>query len=418
MPFAPESRPPSHFRKPARTGKFPLGSRLSSCPLALRRGIVPLLALSAASLLAACGGGGGENVIQKKVGEDVRPVAIPVLATKNTTRVPGKDAIEDAAGVSRAVWPALGDALRPQAVAIASEDDWRGGIAASVLLSAPVRAPILLSDGADLPGATADTLKSLRPRGSVYTSGAQVIAIGAAPKPEGFRTIRVGGKDPYALAEQIDSLLARARGKVSNSVVVASGEEPEFAMPAAGWAAKSGDPVLFTARDVVPPATRRAIARHRHPDIYVLGPASVVSDQVVRDLRKLGSVTRVGGRDPVANAIAFARFSNGRFGWGAQDPGHGIVIVNVDRPADAAASGALSSSGTYGPLLLTDSAKALPPALNSYLLDIQPGYRDDPVRGVYNHAWLIGDESAISAVAQAKIDELTEIVRVSQRPSP
>ena len=54
----------------------------------------------------------------------------------------------------------------------------------------------------------------------------------------------------------------------------------------------------------------------------------------------------------------------------------------------------------------------LPPALGGFLLDIQPGYQTDPVRGVYNHAWLIGDESAISAAVQAKIDELTEIVRV------
>ena len=54
----------------------------------------------------------------------------------------------------------------------------------------------------------------------------------------------------------------------------------------------------------------------------------------------------------------------------------------------------------------------LPRPLESFLLDIQPGYRFDPVRGVYNHAWLMGDESAISVAMQARIDELSEIVRV------
>jgi hypothetical protein len=63
-------------------------------------------------------------------------------------------------------------------------------------------------------------------------------------------------------------------------------------------------------------------------------------------------------------------------------------------------------------LLVTDSADSLPSALHEYLLDIQPGYRTDPVRGVYNHAWLLGDESAIDGTVQGEIDELTEIVKV------
>jgi hypothetical protein len=62
-------------------------------------------------------------------------------------------------------------------------------------------------------------------------------------------------------------------------------------------------------------------------------------------------------------------------------------------------------------LLLGDSG-AIPRPLENYLLDIQPGYRFDPVRGVYNHAWLLGDESAIDLKVQARIDELAEIVHV------
>jgi hypothetical protein len=67
-------------------------------------------------------------------------------------------------------------------------------------------------------------------------------------------------------------------------------------------------------------------------------------------------------------------------------------------------------------LLLTDTANVLPRFLRGYLLDIQPGYQSDPVRGVYNHAWLIGDESAIGVAVQTEIDELTEIVRVQNKP--
>ena len=60
-------------------------------------------------------------------------------------------------------------------------------------------------------------------------------------------------------------------------------------------------------------------------------------------------------------------------------------------------------------LLLLDDAGRPPQALQQYLLDIQPGYQEDPVRGVYNHGWLMGDEAAISADVQSRIDTLLEI---------
>ena len=75
----------------------------------------------------------------------------------------------------------------------------------------------------------------------------------------------------------------------------------------------------------------------------------------------------------------------------------------------AAAAAPLSAAGTYGPLLLLTEPGALPQALQDYLLDIQPGYDKDPVRGVYNHGWLMGDEAAISADVQSRIDTLLEI---------
>jgi hypothetical protein len=55
----------------------------------------------------------------------------------------------------------------------------------------------------------------------------------------------------------------------------------------------------------------------------------------------------------------------------------------------------------------------VPTVLSEYLTDIRPGYSEapayKPVHGVYNHGWLIGDESAISATTQAELDGLLEI---------
>ena len=61
---------------------------------------------------------------------------------------------------------------------------------------------------------------------------------------------------------------------------------------------------------------------------------------------------------------------------------------------------------------------SVPSALTHYLSDIEPGYTTavSPVREVYNHGWLIGDESAISALAQAELDTVLEIAPRQSSP--
>jgi hypothetical protein len=345
-------------------------------------------------------------------------LGFPTFATKNTTRIGGADPIADAAAAARAVYTGASRITRPQAVVLADDSDWRVGLAASVLMSAPIRAPLLYAHGADkLPAATQNALTALAPTGSKDAGGAQVIRVGDVPELEGTKTTDLRGDGAFALARAIDAFQAAARGTTSDRVVVVGADAPEYAMPAAAWAAKAGDPILFTRRDSVPEDTRAAIAAHQQPKIYVLGPPSAVSDKTLTQLKKLGSVTRISGTTPAASSVAFARFVDGAFGWGVVDPGHGFVFADTRRPADAAAAAPLSASGTYGPLLVTDDPAKLPTALTSYLLDVQPGYTRDPVRGVYNHGWIIGDEDAFTASVQSQIDALLEIVPVNERAS-
>jgi putative cell wall-binding protein len=378
---------------------------------------VALVALAA--LVAGCGSG-GRSAVEVRLNEDTANQSIlgfPALATKNTTRVGGKDPVADAAAVAVAVYPSRSTTTRPKIVSLVNEDDWRSGIAASVLMAPPLRAPVLLGGRDDVPEATREAIDTLAPIGSSDAKGAQALRVGDVAAPGNLRSTSVSGRDPFALAESIDNFRTDVAGEPSARVLIASGDDKSFAMPAAAWAAKSGDSVLFARKDELPAATVRAIKRHERPAIYVLGPPSVISDSVIAKLRKLGDVKRVSGKTPIENAIAFAKYTDGDFGWGVQDPGHGLVLANLDRPQDAAAGSALAAAGKYGPLVLTDSAKELPPPLETYLLDIQPGYRFDPVRGVYNHAWLMGDEDAISVDLQAHVDQLMEIVRVKQRGS-
>ena len=377
-------------------------------------------------LLAGCGGGGDDPPAQStppstppvsgQAGSEVPasgpPLGFPVFATKNTTRVAGGDALADAAGIALATYPAR-TTERPEAVVLAEARGWQTGIAASVLAAKPIRAPILFADGDTIPDATKAALDALRPTGSKAAGGAQVIRVGTKAPAEGYKTTDIpAAASPAALAAAVDRLQTAAVGSASPAVVVVSSDHPAYAMPAAAWAANSGTPVLWVTPQGVPPETDEALKAHKGAAIYVIGGEDAVPEPVFDALGKRGTVKRIAGADPVSTAIAFARYSDGAFGWSVVDPGHGLVFANARRPQDAAAAAPLSAHGKYGPLLLLgDDAGALPQSLQDYLLDIQPGYDDatPPVRGVYNHGWIIGDESALAAAVQARIDTLLEI---------
>jgi ell wall binding domain 2 (CWB2) len=340
-------------------------------------------------------------------------VGFPEFATKNTTRVAGADPVADAAGVALAVYPSTGGVAGPDAVTLVDAGDWRAGVAAAALVAAPVDAPILLTDGDELPQLTADAIRSLAPAGSSETGGRQVFAIGDAAQPAGFDVERVKGPDPASVAAAIDRLKTKLAGEPEHLLVVSS-DEPAMAMPAAAWAARSGDPVLFSDRDSLPEATADALHRHERSEVYVLGPESAISNGAFKEIAKISpGPQRISFEDPVESSVEFARYASGDFGWNINDPGHGFVIANADRPLDAAAAAALSASGTWGPLLVTDDADAPPSPLEAYLLDLKPGYDTDPTRAVYNHVWLIGDPSAISVDFQARVDQLAEVAPVS-----
>jgi len=387
-----------------------------------------ILLLLGAAVLGGCGSGGDaappagetpEPPLFSQGTDDAPqlpgPLGFPEAATKNTTRVPGTDAVVDAAAVALATHPSSTSSTRPQAVTLVDRRDWAAAISGSQLTGAGVRAPILLVDGSRLPTATGQAIARLKPTGVRDLEGVQAIRVATPVRPQGLTSVNIEGAGPAALARGIDAMHTRATGEPTDAVVVAPLAAPAFAMPAAGWAAKSGDPVLWTSQDSLPPDTVAAIRTREDPRIYVLGPRDAIGDGVVRRLERLGDVERIEGADPAANAIAFARFRDADFGWGVVDPGHGLVFADSARPADAAAASALSAAGSYGPLLLLEDGE-LPATVREYLLDIRPGYESDPVRGVYNHAWLMGDATTIPVTTQSRIDSLLEIQPVDPIP--
>ena len=307
-------------------------------------------------------------------------LGFPAFATKNTTRVGGEDAIADAAGVAHAVYPGEGT-RRPALSRWSTRGDWQSGIAAAALMAPPLGAPILLTDGPDVPerpprtrrDARADRLEGSRRRTGRLRIGKRRRPGRSARRPRSPPARPCGGS---SIDRQVHD---RGRGPALGERVIASADDPQYAMPAAAWAAKSGDAVLFVQRDAVPAATEQAIREHQQPGIYVLGPPSRSSRRrSQRALRKLGQVKRIAGAD-AGRVRDRVRPLLGR-----------LVRLGRDRPRDTdwcsptpaarrtpPPARPLSASGTYGPLLLLDSPTGSPLPVQDYLLDIQPGL---PVR--------------------------------------
>ncbi len=400
-------------------------------PLPRRSAALALLAVALAGLLAGCGKGAGARAASRSstavLGASPQAHAVIAVATKNTTRLGGGDPASDAAAVAQAVYPGLTPATRPQLVALVDERDWPAALAASSLASAPLGAPLLYAEGGSLPLVSEEALSAMHPLGARALGGAQVLEVGSAPAlPTGepARTVASGTSEPAALAASIEALESSIDGHAPHDVLVVASDTPQaLQMPAAGLAAESGAPILFVTRSAVPAATSAVLRTLRHPTIYVIAPR-LLHASAYAQLARLGTVIHVSGGagggetlsaaesdEPVQNAISISRFSHGSFGWGIHEAGHGLAFASVERPLDGPAAAPLSAHGDYAPLLLLDNSASVPAALTHYLSDIEPGYTTSvaPVREVYNHGWLIGDEQTISAHAQAELDALLEI---------
>jgi hypothetical protein len=393
----------------------------------------PAIALVAfATMISGCGKTGPEAVPGGGPLRRLSPVeaegAVSVT-TRNTTRVGGADSAVDAAAVARVVYQGLTPSSPPQAVVLVNQRDWPAALSASVLAGAPLGAPILYAAGNTLPAVSLKALEAMHPSGAPSLGGAQVIRIGTeAPVPVRFSVRSLPAADPAGTAVAIERLLVAARGSApSQAIVLRSGSVRPLEMPAAGLAAESGAPIMLAEGPGLGSAARAALAAMHRPSIYVLNPGNL-GRRALGELAGLGRVTKIPGTapgeetGPGANSIAIARFTDGSFGWGIKEPGHGLVFVNPARPLDAPAAALLAASADYGPLLLMTPAGGISAGLSAYLGDIQPAYSAapefQPVRGVYNHGWLLGDEKAIPLITQAELDSLLEISPRQQGASP
>ena len=292
-------------------------------------------------------------------------LGFPVFATKNTTRVGGADPVANAAAVARAVFPRARRTRGPRR-SRSSTGRLARGHRRRALAAAPVGAPVLLTEGDELPAATQDALDALAPTGAREAGDAQVIRIGDVRRARGPASrptspARTRSRSP----RRSTAAVAAARERTSDRVVVASAERPELRDARRRLGGEVRRPgALHRARRAAAPRRRRRSQRHQQPKIYVLGgPRTSSPRRSSASCAGSATVKRIDGpATRSTNAIAFARYVDGRSAGASSTPGHGLVFVNAERPLDAAAAAPLSASGTYGPLLLVHGRPGAPAA--------------------------------------------------------
>jgi putative cell wall-binding protein len=338
--------------------------------------------------------------------------------TKNITRLNSSQPIEAAVLVSQTIFPATHKENQPGTVILVPLDNWQIGLASANLIHHPNNGPILFITNDGIPERTLNEIKRLNPLGN--SEGTQVLVMGAVNQLildslNQYKVEVMNETEPAKFAEEVDKNYADVSGgEFTKSVIVVSTDEEAklFSLAAANWIAHMPEPVLYVSGDDIPDATKNALTKRNNPNIYVLGPETIISKSVVSDLEKYGTVTRISGKDVISNSTEFAKYKDQAtgFGWGLTEPGHGLSFISTESPELAIAAAPFSHLGKHAPIIWLDKGKVTEP-IYQFMATIKPTFKEDPTTGPYNHGFIIGTQTDVPFTVQGILDDKLEIVQ-------
>ena len=169
--------------------------------------------------------------------------------------------------------------------------------------------PVLLTERDTVPDVTRAALEALAPGEIIIAGGPGAVSDFVLGE---LSSLATGGARRVAGANRYETAAALSRhtypsGSVPASVFLASGAQFPDALGGAGAAASEGVPLLLTAQDELPLATRTELGRLGPAVVYVLGGTASVGDGVVAAITALGiRVERLAGADRYATSAAIA----------------------------------------------------------------------------------------------------------------
>ena len=179
-------------------------------------------------------------------------------------------------------------------------------------------------------------------------------------------TETVGGADQYAVALSASQrLLPHGAAPV---VYLASGQSYADALAAGPIAAGDGSVILYTSGTTLTAGVGQELIRLAPARVEILGPTSVVDDNVLDQVTAILApstvVERVAGSDACGTAAALSAAS---FRAGAAST---VFVASAQSPADAIAAG--PAAAHLGSPLLLVNATSLPAATSAELLRLGP----------------------------------------------
>jgi hypothetical protein len=372
------------------------------------KGALTVVCAGLALALSACGGDGGSGGGPAALRPPVDP-ADQLEWGEHAVRIGGISAADIAAGALMAAYPPGGEA-RPNAWFFVRTDRWTDAVLAAQFATKPINAGVLAIEKEYLPTATVDTLNRVKANGFPKAKGLRAIVMGKAGvdvflglKERKLKTTLLKEKTPFALGQKLVPFHGGGAARYSTSIVVASAEQRDYTLPAAAWSAYSGDALALVKRDEVPAATREVIAQREkltleRPTMYVIGPEKVISEAVVEGLSAYGTVKRIAGDSAVETAVALAKYRDPKtqFGWGFERAPANVSLVNASDWGNAIGAFTLAARGPQAPLLLTDSAEAVPEPVLRYLRDISGSQA--------SQGFVFGDRQSIGSQAFRQFD--------------
>lgn len=201
--------------------------------------------------------------------------------------------------------------------------------------------------------------------------------IGTKSQAQELQMIRVSGQNRYGTSSEVSRFIYE---KQARNVVIVSGENYPDGLTGGVLASVIDGSVLLTARDFLPMTVKNEIRRLKPQNIYLLGGEASVSGKVENELKSLGTVKRIAGRNRQETATKVAELL---FTLPGIDRNY-IGIANGNNFPDALAASAYFSN-TKIPLTLT-SRDVLDPSLEKII-------KEKNIR----RAILIGGQSQVSS---------------------
>ncbi|WP_432524481.1 cell wall-binding repeat-containing protein [Kineococcus sp. SYSU DK006] len=273
---------------------------------------------------------------------------------------------------------------------------------ASSFVAGANSAPILLVERDSIPAETRAELTRLGVQRVILAGGTSVISAGVASQLAATFTVdRADGVDRYDTAAKLAALVSAT----PTTVFVASG--PADAASISPVAAAKGWPVLLTAPNSVPAATRQALARYTGARVVVVGGTSAVSAQTATEL---GSTTRLTGDDRFQTAVNVAQFAI-QSGFAAN--GFGLALG-----VNGAGGNDLSDALTAGPVLARTQSPLLLSASPSALGSATQGFLTANAGRFTTNAVVFGGPSAVSTGVVSAVATATGTTAPAPAPAP